>query len=81
MQMGDVNSPTGKNGHFDSDGLFIENEGRRRGQCERSNNGMANSVVDIVFNMDSLVFDVKTVNAVKLSVYITKISTIASYLV
>lgn len=24
MQMGTVNSPTGKNGHFDSDGLFVE---------------------------------------------------------
>ena len=29
MQMGTVNSPTGKNGHFDSNGLFIENEGGR----------------------------------------------------
>lgn len=31
MQMGTVNSPTGKNGHFDSNGLFTENKGGRNG--------------------------------------------------
>lgn len=68
MQMGTVNSPTGKNGHFDSNGLFIENEGGRSGgQCEWSINGNVNSGEEgRVYNMDPLVFYVKTVNAAKL---------------